>query len=272
MNPSSCDGTGRDLIAAAFEVTAAVESFREHARWFYYQVMLSGYACSRCHQGSIEMLKDGQCRCRSCAGVFDPTAAFQRCLQCGGAARIRVRRYECEACGEEIISAFLFDGLVFDADYFRSRMAEHREREADRRERVRVMLAGSRSPTLDPVEIDDAALRDLVASLNTLTKPSATLFPIAPREEFDLNRYEAHVKACLGAIETPFERIPPLSDDALLDRVWRFIAIVFLAHAGAIRLRQNGSTIWVMPNEVDRERQGVSGNPARADRIEGLAS
>lgn len=271
MTPSPCDGAGRDLIACAVEVASAVSVLREHARTFYYDVMLSGYCCPHC-DGLILMLRDGQCRCSACDVVFDPTIAFQRCLRCGGTPRIRIRRYECDACGEEVISSYLFDGLVFDADYFRQRMAEHRQRDADRRERVRLLLADSRSSALEDLEIDELAVGDLFAAIDAavLIRPDA--MPWGPREVFDLHQYETHIKAFLGAIERPFERIPPLSNDALLDRVWRFIAIVFLAHAGSVRLRQAGATIWVIPHEADGEGQGISGDATDADRVEGLAS
>lgn len=259
------------MIACAFEVASAVSLLREHAKTFYYEVMLSGRACLKCG-GAVVMLRDGQCRCRACDVVFDPTIAFQRCLRCGGTPRIRIRRYECITCGEQIVSSFLFDGLVFDAAYFRQKMAEHRRREAERCERVRLLLADSRSPGLEDLEIDELAVGDLFAAIDAVVSIRSSAMPLVPREMFDLKRYETHIKACLGTIERPFERIPPLSDDALLDRVWRFIAIVFLAHAGAVRLRQAGTTIWVIPNEADGEGQGISGDVADADRVEGIAS
>lgn len=271
MTPSPCDGTGRDLIACAVEVASAVSVLREHARAFCYDVMLSGFCCPHC-DGPILMLRDGQCRCSTCDVVFDPTIAFQRCLRCGGTPRIRIRRYECSTCDEEIISSFLFDGLVFDADYFRQKMADHRQRAADRCERVRLLLADSRSPALEDLEIDELAVGELFAAIDATVSIKPGEMICGPREAFDLHQYETHIKAFLGTIERPFERIPPLSDDALLDRVWRFIAIVFLAHAGSVRLRQAGATIWVIPHEADGEGQGISGDAADADRVEGLAS
>lgn len=271
MTPSQNDGTGREMIARAFEVASAVSLLREHARTFYYEVLLSGRVCLKCGS-AVVILRDGQCRCRACDVVFDPTIAFQRCLRCGGTPRIRIRRYECISCGEEIVSSFLFDGLVFDADYFRQKVAEHRQRESERREHVRLLLADSRSPVLEDLEIDEMAAGDLFAAVDAALSIRSGEPPWEPREAFDLKRYEMHIKVFLGTIERPFERIPPLSDDALLDRVWRFIAIVFLAHAGGVRLRQAGATIWVIPHEADGKRQGISGDVAAADRVEGLAS
>ena len=39
------------------------------------------------------------------------------------------------------------------------------------------------------------------------------------------------------------EDIPPLSEDARNDRIWRFIALIFLAHAGVIDIWQDGPTM-----------------------------
>ena len=60
-----------------------------------------------------------------------------------------------------------------------------------------------------------------------------------PRDPFDLTRYQAHVQAHIRPIAN-LEQIPPLSEDRRKDRVWRFIAIIFLAHAGLIDIWQNG--------------------------------
>lgn len=271
MTTSSCEPDAWALIARGHALSSAIVTLREHARRFYYDVMLSGRACPQCGR-SVVMLRDGSCRCTACNVMFDPTIAFQRCLRCGGAPRVRIRRYECSACGEEVVSTFLFDGLVFDAEYFRRKMAEHRKREAERRERVRLMLADTRSPALEDLEIHCAAANDLFMALDGLTSLTAVSPPLPSRERFDLLRYETHITAFLGTIERPFERIPPLSDDALLDRIWRFIAIVFLAHAGTVRLRQVGAAIWVTPHEADRKRQDIPGDVENADRVEGLAS
>ena len=56
-----------------------------------------------------------------------------------------------------------------------------------------------------------------------------------------------------------FDEIPPLEDDARRDRIWRFVAIVFMAHAGAIEIWQEGEAIMVMQHVHDREGQGVPG-------------
>ena len=92
-------------------------------------------------------------------------------------------------------------------------------------------------------------------------RPSAELLASLPgaqaeihrlnREGYDLSRYESHVQAHLKPFPISFDEIPPLSDDARLDRIWRFIAIVFMAHAGLIEIRQESHAIMVIQREAD---------------------
>lgn len=241
--------TDNAIIELGQHVLAAVAALLEHARTVYYAVMLSGYACPTCG-GPLAMVREGRCRCSSCARGFDPTIAFQTCSTCGGRLRIRVGRYECRQCGAPIRSHFLFDGLVFDAAYFRQKMTESRERKQERRERVRLMLAESRSAAADvsPAELD--SIPGLTAALNELTRGIDPPHRVEVREEFDLRRYEAHVQAHCGPIAVSLEEIPPLSNDAQHDLVWRFIAVIFLAHTGVIGIWQEGRSILVIKRET----------------------
>ena len=111
-----------NIIKLAFGMSAAVEKFLTKAKRFYYLVMLFGCRCPKCN-GSLAMIAEGRCGCNKCGYGFDPTVVFQRCLKCGGTAILRVRRYQCKDCGKEITSRFLFDGLIFNAEYFKAKMA-----------------------------------------------------------------------------------------------------------------------------------------------------
>jgi hypothetical protein len=255
-----CDDTTPDIIGLAFMVAEAAVQLVARVRSFYYEVVLAGHACPKC-AGRLVMVREGQCRCHACGYTF------QECTACGGKPRLRIRRYECRRCGAEVPSRFLFDGLVFDAAYFREKMAEHRQRRRDRRKQIHQMLSGSRSEALEPgpVSLDD--LPDLVAVLNRLSSGAAPAVLLPAREEFNLQRYEAHVQAHLRAIPITFEEIPSLSENALYDHVWRFIAILFLAQAGTIGVWQEGTTIWMSAHEVDREGQAVPGNAEAADGV-----
>jgi hypothetical protein len=257
-----------DIVGQAFCMVGLVQKFTENARLFYYAVMLSGYACPECG-GFLEMLVEGRCGCRRCGRDLDPTLAFQRCSHCGGSLQLHVRRYECRGCKEDVPSRFLFDGLVFNAEYFRQKMAESRKHRRELRERVRQMLAESRSAVLETPAIELDGHLDLLQALNALIGGQAEPTIFQPASPFDLKRYQRHVMAHIRPIAVNLEQIPPLSENRRRERVWRFIAIIFLAHAGLIDIWQNGQDIMVKQSEVDPERPGVPGDLEEADGIEG---
>jgi predicted RNA-binding Zn-ribbon protein involved in translation (DUF1610 family) len=263
---SLSDGT--DIIAQAFGLVEAVSGFADRARRFYYEVMLWGHSCPAC-SNPLAMVAEGRCRCQSCGITLDPTITFQRCPACGGEPALRVRRYQCRDCGADVPSRFLFDGLVFDAEYFRQKMAEHRQYKAELRERVRQMLAGSRSqPVLMP-SIELTGMPDLLNALAGLTAVDDMAGLSYSAKGFDLQRYETHVQAHIGPIAVDLEKIPPLSENRRLDLVRRFLAVLFLASASVIDIWQDGSTIWVIQHETDREGQDVPGGTEEADGVEG---
>jgi hypothetical protein len=247
-------------VGLAFSLSDRVLQWAQRARAFFYAVVLWDHACPSCG-GDLTMVKEGQCRCKRCGTIFDPTPVFQRCSACGGQSVLRIRRYQCRQCGADVPSRFLFDGLVFDAEYFRQKMAESRQRKQDLRERVREMLANSRSLPLGPMGagLDSAPglAQALDAMVGAVELPAFTV-DLGGRG-FDLARYESHVQAHLGAFPVRFDDVPPLDEDPRRDRIRRFIAILFLAQAGAIELWQEGPTILVMQRDPDAERCPVPG-------------
>ena len=250
----------------AFELTRAVEALMKHTRRFYYEVMLWGHTCPQCG-GRPVMLAEGQCRCTACGHAFDPTLAFQQCAACDGRPRLRRSRYQCSQCGAEVLSRFLFDGIVFDREYFRKRMAESRERKQQQREAASTVVAATRSEAVEPPMVDLESVPGLVKALDGLSVGPEIMAWLPLCQGFDLERYERHLQAHIGAIELCFDDIPPLEEDARKDRIWRFVAIVFMAHEGAIDVWQEGETIMVMKREAHRERQGVLGTLEAADGV-----
>ena len=236
-----------NIITAAFDMSAAVDEFVTKAQQFYYLVMLFGCRCPQCN-GPLSMVAEGVCQCRSCRYEFDPTVAFQRCSSCGGKPVLRVRRYQCKKCGGDVTSLFLFKGVVFDADYFRQRMAQSRQRKNQQRQRVQDMLAQCRSEPLVLEAPDLNSVPGLVDALNALTQGIDEKMLIELKSKFDLNRYQAHIKSYLDTEPTDLREIPPLIDNLRRDLIWRFIAAIFLDHAGLIHVCQQGSTILVMKN------------------------
>jgi hypothetical protein len=258
-----------NIITLAFDMAKAVESFVEKAKKFFYSVMLLGHRCPKCN-GSLIMVPEGRCKCTSCGEEVDPTVTFQRCSACGGTPVLRVRRYQCSKCHSDIRSKFLFDDLVFNAEYFRVKVAESRERKKEQRERVRKMLAESRSSDLSLETIDLAGVPGLVGALNSLTAGVDTAFDAESRDEFDLNRYEKHIKAHIQDFPLTLDEIPPLSrESARKDLIWRFIAVIFLDHAGIVDVWQERQDIMVIKREANRKRCGILGEPEKADGIQG---
>ena len=239
-----------DIIAMAFGLTDAVKRFAGRAKSLYYAVVLMGHDCDQCG-GSLLMIGESRCRCESCGRTFDPTIAFQRCADCGGGTRLRIRRYVCKTCGADVTSRFIFDGLVFDTEYFRRKMTESRCRKQQRRQQAQAMAAENRSASLPVPEMDLESVPGLVDALDGLSAcpEAAALMPMC--KGFDLRRYERHLQAHIGSIEVCFDNIPSLTEDARLDRIWRFIAVIFMAHSGLIEICQEGQTILVSQHGPD---------------------
>ena len=251
----------------AFDMAAAVQNFFGKARQFYYAVMLLGCRCPKCNS-SLAMVAESKCRCKSCMYEFDPTAEFQRCSVCGGVPILHVRRYRCNDCGNDTRSKFLFDGMVFDGEYFREKMAESRRRKKGQRERVRQMLAESRSDALPLNAFDLDSAPGLLDALNGLTADLDAGFEVRGRDDFDLRRYEMHIQAHIQDFPINLMDIPPLSDNRRRDVIWRFVAVIFLAHTGIIDIWQDGQDIMVIKHETNTEGRGVFGEFEEADRVE----
>lgn len=256
----------QELLERAFGLAEAAAGLVARVRRFFYAVMLQGQACPACG-GALQMEREGLCRCGACGSAFDPTVCFQRCSSCGGRARLRVRRYQCETCGRDVASRFLFDGLVFNAAYFRQKMEAHRQRKRDLRQRVQEMLCGTRSNSIEIPPVGPSDGTDLWAALDALAGASGSSLRLPAEERFDLRRYERHVRENLRPTPLSLDDIPPLQPVARIDRIRRFIAIIFLAHAGLLKVWQVGSNIMVIPRETHAEGQELPGDAEDADGV-----
>ena len=258
-----------NIVELALGVAVAAEKLLQKAKKYFYSVMLLGHRCPKCN-GSLVMIPKGRCKCSSCGYELDPTVTFQRCLACGGTPVLRVRRYQCSKCHSDIQSMFLFDGLVFDTEYFRQKVAESRQRKRELKERVKEMLIECRSENLPMHPVDLGAIPGLIDALNSLTEGVSESLEIESRDEFNLKYYEKHIQAYIQDFPIKLEEIPPLSrESARKDLIWRFIAVIFLDHAGVIDVVQHGQEILVMKHETNREGQRVFGELEETDGIEG---
>jgi len=260
-------GRTMNIITLAFDMADAVGLFVQKAKSFFYNVMLFGYRCPKCNN-SLTMVAEGMCKCNLCELEFDPTVQFQRCSNCGAKAVLKVRRYSCKNCGSDIRSKFLFDGLVFEKEYFKAKMAESRKHKKEQHKRVKEMLAKSRSNALPLQAVDFSAVPDLVDALNSLTAGIDTNFEIETNSKFDLNRYQSHIQAHIQDFPVNLLDIPPLNESARKDVIWRFIAVIFLAHTGIVDIWQEDSNIMVIKHEANREGQRVFGELEETNGIE----
>ena len=103
---------------------------------------------------------------------------------------MRTRRYACAECSGEISSRFVFDGLVFDSEYFRTKMIEHRHRKRELRARVREALLGTRSGRVHVEPINLLGVPGLVEALDGLTANDEKDLDPPARGRFDLPRYQ----------------------------------------------------------------------------------
>ena len=258
-----------NIITLAFDMTKAVEVFIQKVRTFFYHVILLGYRCPKCNS-RLKMAVEGRCTCNSCEYEFDPTIAFQRCSACGGVAVLRVKRYYCKQCNGEIISRFLFDGLVFSREYFQEKMAESRQRKKEQHERVRKMLAESRS---DPLMLEAGDLNSvpgLIEALNGLTQGIDENALVELKSKFDLQRYQDHICQYISDEPVNLRDIPAIIENYRLDLIWRFVAVIFLEHQHTVDIQQQGQIIWVSKH-ADRQGQDIFGETEEINGLEGLA-
>jgi len=160
-------------------------------------------------------------------------------------------------------SVFAVEARVLDTAYFREMMRESRRRRRQKREAVQRMLAETRS---GPLAIqDEPSLADvpgLEAGLDEFVR-----VPLARTQEetraaappaFEMECYRARIRELVGGCVVHFEGVGPLIADLRLDRIRRFITIVFMQQFGEVTLRQEGDgDILIMENETQRERQAV---------------
>ena len=123
-----------------------VDAYKEKVRDFYFRVLLSQHACPTCGD-ALHMTGVSECSCRS-GHLFDPTVAFQPSPCCQARLIRKTFHYACARCHKTVPSRFLFDERVFDAEYFREMMREHRDHVKSRREEIGRLLAESRSGAL----------------------------------------------------------------------------------------------------------------------------
>ena len=213
------------------------------------------------------MVRDGLCRCDQCGTSLDPTVLFQKCDACGGRPVLARRRYRCSRCGSEVTSRFLYDGRVFDAEYFRTKMAESRQRQKDRRRSQTVERLVARSAAICPGPADLEGSPGLLAAIDRITGAMRPQGGIEQVEAFDLSEYQRRVLAGLTSQPIEFRAIPTTGQPSKTETARLFMATVFLMHVGRVTVEQHGDQIMVMKRETNGERQAV---PRDAESVDGF--
>lgn len=192
----------------------------------------------------------GQSRCGcSCGNVLDPTITFQKSDCCNANLIRKTFHYACSKCNKTVPSRFLFDEKLFDNAYFQEMMQESRKRVKKKKEEIRRLLAESRSCELSFMENPDlTSVPGLLDDLNDFVKgesgPISNLF-IPAKNPFIMDDYRKHILSGLGWDSLLFSSMNPLIEDKRLDRVYRFITLVFMENDHEVELTQYGHDLMV---------------------------
>jgi hypothetical protein len=149
---------------------------------------------------------------------------------------------------------FLFDESALDASYFKEAMRASRERARERRERVRLMLLGTRSdalcitalPELDDVPGLMEALKGFVQGMHT-----ADPVEFMGGDVFDMAAYRRVILDSLCGCTVLFDAIPRVGQDARRDRVRRFVTLLYMEHDREVTMSQYGERIVVEKYEAE---------------------
>ena len=244
-SPNLVFQSNNPLIRGIGQVLMRVSDFKEMARAYYFEVILSRYRCPNC-SGRLQMTSQSQCSC-SCGKTFDPTLTFQQSSCCSAGLVRKTLHYACSRCHQTVPSRFLFDERLFDREYFREMMREVRIRERKRKEELKVLLAGSRSDTLILLEepcLD--SLPGLTEALNGFIGTEVSGFEdFLSRSGFSLEDYRSHLLSVIGNGSMLFSDIAPLAADWRKDKIWRFVTLIFMRQDREVSLTQYGADILV---------------------------
>ena len=234
------------LISEIQLILKQVSKFKERARSFYFEVILSVHNCPKC-TGRLQMVGQAKCTC-SCGNTFDPTLAFQKSICCSAKLIRKTFHYVCSCCNKTVPSRFLFDEKVFDKAYFREMMQESRKKAKQKREEIRKLLSESRSgvlPLLQEPNLD--LIPGLLHDLNDFIQPSddAYHFPFDTEDSFNMDDYRDHILSVLTWNSKLFSDITPLAKDYRRDKIQRFVTLIFMENDRDIELTQDDNDIWV---------------------------
>ncbi len=235
------------LVREIKAILDQIKSFKERAKAFYFEVLLSSVRCPACN-GRLNMIDQSECAC-SCGNVLDPTVEFQKSTCCGAKLIRKTFHYSCSRCKKVVPSRFLFDEKLFDGEYFRAMMQESRRRSQRKKEEIRRLLAESRSGALPLLEEPDlesipGLLDDLDGFINDGSNEMADFY-FDLEQPFEMDKYREHILSAMSWDSIQFSDIDPFIDDYRKDRVWRFVTLVFMQHDREVDIDQRGDELFI---------------------------
>ena len=245
-------------LQAINDILQHVHDYRERVKAFYFEVMLSPYACPKCG-GALRMTGQSECSCQ-CGTVIDPTLAFQMSPCCQARLRRNTCHYTCSHCHKIVPSRFLFDERLFDKEYFRALMQESRQRAAGKKEEIRRLLADSRSGALvlsEPPELE--SIPGLLQDLDDFIRSNSGLMDgvtFTLNSAFNMAAYRAHILSLLDYSTFRFSDISPLTGDYRRDRVRRFITLIFMDNEQEVEIQQYGDDLLIQRRNNEAYSEG----------------
>lgn len=236
------------LLGPFENVLKRIALYRSDARTFYHEVVLGQFACPDCGGGLLDTAAS-RAQCRECGHVLDPSLVFQRSQCCGAPLRWARQHYVCSSCRTVVPSRFLFDERVFDATYFRERMAEFRERRRREREELSRLMAREQSGVLQLADMPSTDIVDeLFTELDSFVRmPDASFDAYRDIDTYSLDAYRDTLRRALAGCMRRFDAFPSLHTNLRTDRARRFVTLVYMEHDHEIVLHQRAEDILVIP-------------------------
>jgi hypothetical protein len=128
-------------------------------------------------------------------------------------------------------------------------MQESRKRAKSKKEEIKRLLAESRSGELSFMEYPDlSSVPGLINDLNAFVKgdPGQVChFLMPPNNHFNMDDYRKHILSALGWDRLLFSSMNPLIEDMRLDKIYRFVTLIFMENDREIELTQHGQDLLV---------------------------
>ncbi len=235
-----------------------VQDYRTRVKAFYFEVLLSQYRCPKCG-GSLHMADQSECSC-VCGHRFDSTLAFQVSPCCMKTLTRKTFHYACSGCHKIVPSRFIFDERLFDAEYFREMMQDSRRRAMVKKEEVRKLLAESRSGALtimDEPQFD--SIPELFKDLDLFIQNNAYQLSDGAfdfKSGFDMTPYRTQTLSLLSQSPIRFSSISPIPGDDRLDKVRRFITLIFMDNDREVNIQQHGNDLLIWRRQDEAYAEG----------------